>query len=175
MDIRGALRAEHSKRQTMAIVTYIGNDPERFAELMEIFLGDEYRPTQRASWAVNWCAEKQPQLVRPYLKRLVGQLERDDVHDAVRRNVARLLQFVEIPKRLEGRIYDNCVRLADDPLQPVAVRVFAISTAARIACGRPELLNELRLIAAQHIPHTSIAFRKRAERVLGANAKNFSV
>jgi hypothetical protein len=77
-----------------------------------------------------------------------------------------MLQFVEIPKRFEGRIYDICLSLADDALQPVAVRVFALSTAARIVQGQPELLNELRLIANKHIPHATIAFRKRAERVL---------
>jgi hypothetical protein len=48
MDIREALTAEHSKLQTMAIVSYIDSDPARFRELMDIFLGDEYRLTQRA-------------------------------------------------------------------------------------------------------------------------------
>ena len=98
MNIREALRAEHSKRQTMAIVEHIGSDPKRFAELMSIFFEGEYRLTQRAAWPMNHCTERQPQLISPYLSRLVNQLERDDVHDAVKRNALRLMQFVECAK-----------------------------------------------------------------------------
>ena len=43
MNIRQALQAEHSKPQTMKIVTYIGADKNRFAELMKIFFAGEYR------------------------------------------------------------------------------------------------------------------------------------
>ena len=166
MNIGEALLAEHSKRQTMKIVNYIGGDGARFAELMSHFLGDTYRLSQRAAWAVNYCAEHYPHLVKPYFRRLVEQLENPDAHPAVRRNVARSLQFVEIPKPLHGRVFDACYALMDDADQPVAVRVFAMSVAARLARDQPELLKELTLIARKHIPHTTVAFRKRAERVL---------
>ncbi len=166
MNIHDALLAEHSKRQTMKIVRYIDGDPVKFHELMNLFLGDTYRLSQRAAWAVNYCAEHHHELVKPYFGKLVEQLENDDAHVAVRRNVARLLQFVEIPKRLHGRIFDACYNLVDDAEQPVAVRVFALTVAAKIAKGEPELLDELRLIAGKHAPHTTIAFRKRASMVL---------
>ncbi len=44
MNIREALEAEHSKRQTMAIVEYVGSDAGRFRELMDIFLSGEFDP-----------------------------------------------------------------------------------------------------------------------------------
>jgi len=86
MDIREALLAEHSKRQTMKIVNYIDGDPVKFRELMSLFLGDTYRLSQRAAWAVNYCADHHRELVKPYFGKLVEQLERADVHVAVRRN-----------------------------------------------------------------------------------------
>jgi hypothetical protein len=168
MDIRAVLLAEHSKSQTMKIVRYIDGDPVRFAELMDNFLGDTYRVSQRAAWAVNYCAEHHHELVKPYFKRLVEQLEREDVHVAVRRNVARTLQFVEIPPKLHGRVFDACYNLVDDAEQPVAVRVFALTVAAKIAKNEPELLDELRLVVEKHAPHTTIAFRTRAKHVLPA-------
>jgi hypothetical protein len=166
MNIREALRVEHSKRQTMKIVRYVGNDPARFRELMTIFLGNEYRPTQRAAWAVNYCAEHHPELVRPYLTKLIELLEKEDGHDAIRRNVARLLQFVEIPTRLQGRAFDACYDLVDDPHQPVAVRVFAMSVAARIAEDKPDLMSELRLMCNKYLPTASAGFLSRARKVL---------
>jgi hypothetical protein len=166
MDIRAALAAEHSKKQTMRIVEYVGDDVERFRKLMSVFLGNDYRPTQRASWAVNCCVEKHPSLVRPYFKRLIGLLEDREAHNAVRRNVARMLQFVEIPNSLKGRTFDACYDLLNDPAEPVAVRVFALSVAARIAEGQPDLRRELQLAVKSHLPHTSVAFHKRARLVL---------
>ena len=150
----------------MALVRYIGADPKRFAELMSIFFEGEYRLTQRAAWPMNYCAERTPELIYPYLDKLLDQLERDDVHDAVKRNVVRLLQFVEIPPRLKGRVYSTCFDLIDDPDEPVAVRVFSISVAAKIARSETSLMSELKLLVRKHLDHSSVAFHKRAREVL---------
>lgn len=166
MNIRQALQAEHSKPQTMKIVTYIGADEKRFAELMKIFFAGEYRLTQRAAWSLNYCAEQQPDLIQPYLPKLLDCLSRDDVHTAVKRNIVRLLQFVEIPKKLHAKTYSLCLDLVDDPDEPVAVRVFAMTVAARIAKSEPALMNELNLIIRQHLLHTTAAFQKRAKEIL---------
>ena len=168
MDIREALFAEHSKRQTMKIVRYIDGDPVRFAELMKLFLGDTYRLSQRAAWAVNYCAEHHRELVKPYFSKLVEQLEREDAHVAVRRNVVRMMQFVELSARYRGRIFDACYDLVDDPFQPVAVKVFAMSVAARIAEDKPDLLNELKLVVEKYLPHSTPGFRARARRIFVA-------
>lgn len=166
MDIRQALIAGHSRQSTMAIVEFIGDDPKRFAELMKLFFEGDYRLTQRAAWPMNYCAERHSNLIQPYLPKLLDCLDRKDMHDAIRRNVMRLLQSVEIPKRLAGRIYDHSIGFLDDPDQPIAVRVFAMSVAARIAKPEPDLRNELRLIILKHLPHSTAAFRARAKQVL---------
>jgi hypothetical protein len=166
MNIRQALMDEHSRRQTMAIVEFIGGDKRRFAELMKLFFAGECRLTQRAAWPMNYCAERRPELIRPYLPKLLDCLKQDDAHDAVRRNIVRLLQYVEIPRRLAGKVYSHCVDLMDDAYQPVAVRAFALTVAARIAKQEPDLMNELRLIVRKHLPHTTAAFKARARKIL---------
>lgn len=166
MDIRAALAAEHSKQLTMKIVDYVGDDPKRFAELMRVFLSDEYRPVQRASWSVNYCVQKNPQLVKPYFSKLIALLERDDVHAGAHRNTLRMLQFVEVPRRWRGKLYDICVDFLDDPGRPIAVRVFALEVAARIAAGEKALVHELRLLVDKHLPHATAALKARARMVL---------
>ncbi len=172
MDIGQALMIEHSKRQTMAIVEYIGDDAQRFAELMRLFFAGEYRLTQRAAWPMSYCAEQHPELILPYLPKLLDCLQRADAHTAVKRNVVRLLQYIEIPKRLTGRVYSHCVDLIDDAYQPVAVRAFALTVAARIAKSEPDLMNELRLIVSKHLPHTTAAFQVRARKILAQRKGN---
>lgn len=167
MNIRDSLLEVHSKAQATKIADYVGNDPTRFAELMALMLGPVYRVSQRAAWPVSYCIERHPELVKPYFGKLIKQLEHDDAHLAVRRNVARLLQFVDIPKRYAGRIFEACYKLVDDPKETVAVRVFAMTVGAKIARDSPELLEELKLIATKHPQAATAGFRSRARRVLG--------
>lgn len=167
MNIGDELLKVHSKAQAEKIVAYVGDDPARFAELMKFMMGPVYRLTQRAAWPVSYCIQRHPELIDPYWDKLAGQLEREDAHVAVRRNVARLLQFVYIPKRYQGRIFDVCYRLFDDPNETVAVRVFSMTVAAKLAKDSPELLDELRLVAAKYPQAATAGFRSRCRRVLG--------
>lgn len=166
MDIAAALKNEHSKTQTMRIVRHIGSDPEKFKQLIDIFFNSEYRMVQRAAWPVNFCAQNRPELVLPYLNKCLDLLADRQAHSAVRRNVVRLLQYVEIPEELLGKVYSLCIDLIDDMNEPVAVRAFAITVATRIAKTEPALIAELQMVVNKHIPHTTIAFRKRAREIL---------
>ena len=166
MNIREALLAEHSKHQTNEIVRYISKDPKRFAELMSIFFAGPYRATQRAAWPISYCIEYHPELVKPYFGRLISLLEKPEGHDAIRRNVARLLQFVDIPSRFKSRMFEACFNLVDDPKQPVAVRVFAMTVAAKAAEGHSDLIRELALVIGKYYKNGSAGFRARARMVL---------
>jgi len=166
MNIREALSLEHSKTQALRIAEFIGDDPKKFGELMKIFFAGEYRPAQRAAYVFMFSVEKHPGLVKPYLKKLVAQLQCGNVHDAIKRNVVRFLQFIEIPKNLEGKIYSHCIDLIDNPQEPVAVRAFALTVATRIGKHEPALVEELCLTIDKHLQHTSVAFRQRAKEIL---------
>lgn len=167
MNLREALLAVHSKAQATRIADHVSDDPKRFRELFKLMLSPVYRVAQRAAWPVSYCVERHPELIKPYFGKLILQLERDDAHVAVRRNVARLLQFADIPKQYDGRIFEACYKLLDDPKQPVAVRVFSMTVAAKIAKHEPELLDELRLVAEKYPQADTAGFRCRARRVLG--------
>jgi len=167
MDLRAALLEVHSKAQAEKIAAYVGDDPQRFAELVKFFLGSVYRLSQRAAWPVSYCIERHPELAKPYFNVFIKQLDRDDAHVAVRRNVARLFQFVDVPKRYQGRLFDACYNLVADPDQPVAVRVFSMTVAANIAKGSPELLAELEAAVREHPSLMTAGMRARTRRVFG--------
>ena len=167
MHIREALLEVHSKAQAEKIAAHVGDDPQRFAELIKLLLGPVYRLSQRAAWPVSYCIERDPELVKPYFNVLIKQLERDDTHAAVRRNVARLFQFVEVPKRYHGRLFDACYNLLDNANQPIAVRVFSMTVAAKLAKDSPELLDELQLVAIKHPSLMTPGMKSRMRRVFG--------
>lgn len=166
MDIEKLFSNGRPRVETRAIVDHIGGDAKRFAELMRVFEAGDRRVQQYAAWPISLVAESHPELIKPYLGKFVGYLRRDDVHNAVRRSVTRLLQFVEVPKRLRGRVYSHCLELVLEPSEPTAVRCFALTAAARIAKDHPALMNELKLAAEMQKEHASAGLRVRIRRLL---------
>ena len=103
MDIRKALLQEQSKNQINKVVDYVGDNPARFKVLIDVFLSGPYRVTQRAARPMSYCVEHNPHLIRPHLRTILNYLKTPGISDAVKRNVIRLLQFVDIPKSLHGK------------------------------------------------------------------------
>jgi hypothetical protein len=166
MDLLQLLRSEHSKKQTDRIVRYIGDDPTRFAILMDLFFKGEYRITQRAAWPLSYCVRAHPALIRPYFKPLLDNLARKDIHVAVIRNTVRLLQDVDIPKKYHGRVMSTCFEFIQSPETPIAVKAFSLSILGNLSSLYPEIRGELKLIIEEQWEHATPAFRSRAKRIL---------
>lgn len=165
MNIEKELLKEHSKRQTTRIVEYIGASPTRFKVLVKAFLSGPYRVTQRAAWPLSYCVQAHPALIKPHLKSVLTMLDMKDAHGAVKRNILRLLQDIEIPKKLYGVVTDRCFSFLD-PKEPIAVKVFAMTVLSNIAKNEPDLKKELRIVIEDQLPYASAGFLSRARKVL---------
>jgi len=168
MNLKETILKEHSKKQCDKIVNYVGNNKERFAELMELFFAGEYRVTQRAAWPMSYCVKNHPQLIQPYFKKLLNNLDKKELHDAVIRNTVRLLQDVEIPKKHQGKLMKICFGYIQSNEIPVAVKAFSLSILHRLSKQYPDILSELKLIIEERWPHETAAFRSRAKKILKA-------
>lgn len=166
MRIESLLHKEHTKESAEKIAAYIVDDASRFNELVEIFVNGPYRITQRASWPLTLVIEKHPGLLRPHYRVILKALANSAAHPAVKRNVFRLLQFVDIPKRYQGEVAQHCFDCLMDKKQPIAARVFAMSVLDNLSVYHPELKKELKLIIEENIPYASAAFISRARKVL---------
>ncbi|HTX19718.1 MAG TPA: hypothetical protein VMG34_13775 [Bacteroidota bacterium] len=166
MDLQKEILREHSKRQCLRIATWIGNDEERFKSLMTLFLKGEYRTTQRAAWIVKHCADRNPYLILPYLGPMIDRMLEPDVHVAVKRNVVRILQELELPRKYAGKVATICFNFLESPKEPIAVRVFAMTVLANLAQAEPGLRNEIRILVERQLEGASAGFRSRARKVL---------
>lgn len=166
MNIGEALESEHSKSNSLRIAAFVGADQQRFQVLMKHLFSDDVRIAQRAAWVVPFVVANHPQLIGPYLSKLVNLLGKDGLHDAVKRNTLRILQDIEIPMRLHGKLYSHCVDLVGDISEPAAIRAFALTVAARIAKDQPALQHELYVIVSTILPYASAAIHVRAREVL---------
>ncbi|NCI50157.1 hypothetical protein GWC95_09500 [Sediminibacterium roseum] len=168
MNILQELGAEHSKAQALKIAAYACASKKNFRELMKCFLSDDYRIAQRAAWSVSWAARQQPGMIVPYIKELVAQMQRKDVHNAVVRNSVRILEAIEIPEEFHGEVMNVCFAFIESPATPVAVKAFALTTLFNLSKKYPDIRAELKLVIEERWDMETAAFRSRGRKILKA-------
>jgi hypothetical protein len=166
MDLRKEISQEHSKAQAHKIADYVGSNAKRFEALIEVYLAGPYRVTQRAAWPLSLCVESHPSLIGPHLKKVLDYLKKPGIHDAVKRNTMRLLQFVTIPRRNHDQVVNLCFDYLLRKQEPVAVKAFAMTVLSKIVEDKPELQRELKIILEDQLPFASPAFRVRAVKII---------
>lgn len=168
MDLRETILAGHSKKQMDKIVKWIGQSQDRFDELVKLFLGNEYRVTQRAAWPLSYCVIKHPSLVNKHFGKLIKNLKKEDLHDAIKRNTVRFLQHVEIPKRYHGEIMNICFDYVQSPTEAIAVKAFSLGILEKLLKIYPDIKQELKTIIEEQWEMETAAFRSRAKKILKA-------
>jgi hypothetical protein len=165
MNLSEQLLAEMSRRNVDYIARYIGNDPRLFRDLITlIFSGNPPLPL-RASWVATTITDKYPELLKPYLKKIVTNLEKFN-HSGIRRNLLRYLAEIEIPVAWEGNLYDICYNYLLSRTEPPAVKVYSMQILFNIAQKEPDLKKELRLVIEELINHESAAIKSRSRQLI---------
>ncbi|RYZ48622.1 MAG: hypothetical protein EOP49_18240 [Sphingobacteriales bacterium] len=167
MNLREALQEHYTKMQIKTMAQWVGNEPGRISELLHILQHDEYRIAQRAASVVSEVATAYPEQVQPYVPALVAKLDDKQAHIAVKRNIYRILQFLQLPEAVHGDLMNHCFDSLANPKEALAVRAFSMSILARLVKDYPEIGNELKLIIDDVLQHEAApSFKARAKMVL---------
>lgn len=164
MQLRSEILKEHSKAQTQKIINWVGHSQERFDALVQLFLGDEYRVTQRAAWPLSYIAIEHPSLAKKHLPAFIKLLGNPKLHKAVRRNVVRLLQFVEIPEKLHGELMNYCFDFIADVNEAAAVKAFSLTILEKLSKQYPDIQSEIKTIVQERWDYETPAFHARARK-----------
>ncbi|MCF0070325.1 hypothetical protein LZD49_07565 [Dyadobacter sp. CY261] len=168
MDIRHELLADpyQSKWKATKVAEYACTSPEAFKGLMHCFESDEYRLAQRAAYSASIATRERPELIKPYIGVLISQLKRTDVHDAVVRNSARILQDISIPAEFHGELMDAAFVLVGNRQLAIAIRAFCLTILFNLSEIYPEIKKELRVFIEESIEFEQPAFVSRAKKIL---------
>jgi hypothetical protein len=166
MDLHAEIVKAQTKVKRHRIADYVGNNSNRFKVLIEVYHRGPYRTTQRASGIISLCVEKYPALIKPHLQKIITMLDKKDVHDAVLRNTMRLLQYCEIPKRLEESVINKCFYYLEERNIAVAIKAFAMTVLFRLLEDKPSLKKELRIILENDLPVATPGFVSRARKII---------
>ena len=146
MNLRETILAEHSKANCDRITKWIGDNQQRFDELFHLFLNDEYRVVQRAAWPLSYSVIAHPQLIKKHFTKLISNLKKPKLHDSVKRNTVRLLQYITIPEKFHGEVMNICFNYISDPQEKIAVKAFALTVLQNLSRQYPYIRKELKVI-----------------------------
>jgi hypothetical protein len=166
MKLRGQILKEHSKANCNAIVQWIGDSQARFDELFDLFLNDEYRVVQRAAWPLSNAVIAHPQFIKKHFSKLLKNLEKPNLHNAVKRNTVRLLQDIAIPKKFQGQVMNLCFEYIHSPDEAAAIKAFSLTILENLSKEYPEIKPELKTIIEDRWNYESAAFHSRARKIL---------
>jgi hypothetical protein len=114
---------------------------------------------------MSHCTDLHPELLDPHLNRIVKNLYNDDIGNATKRNSVRALQFIEIPKRLWGKVIDICFRFLMGN-EAVAIKVFSMTVLYNLSLKLPEISNELKVVIEDQLPYGTAGFKSRGKKIL---------
>ncbi len=166
MNLREIILAEHSKAQTTKIIQWVGSSQQRFDKLFSLFLNDEYRVVQRAAWPISFSVVQHPKLIKKHFPALLSNLQKPNLHNAVKRNSVRLLQSINIPEEYHGEVIALCFQYITSPAEAVAVRAFSLTILQNLSKRYPEIRPEIALIIEDRWNYETAAFRSKAKKFL---------
>jgi hypothetical protein len=133
---------------------------------MRLFFKGEALIVQRAAWPVGILGVKYPSLFYPYVEKSLQYMVHGKVHDAVIRNILRVLMHIDVPEESQSFLFDLCLKYIETPATPSAIKAFSIGVLQQICKQHPELANEIRLILEERLPFETPAFKARAKEFL---------
>jgi hypothetical protein len=162
--IRPLLLQEHSKKQTMKIIRFIGSSTSRQKELMELVLKNEHIISQRASWVMSCLAAAEPAVITPYYSRLL-KLLRTPCHNAIRRNILGAFQSAPIPVKYESQILEQCFSMLNDSSEFIAIKAGCLTILGRLVNKYPELMPEFESSIQLQWENSSAGFKARVRKI----------
>ena len=164
MNLKSEILNADSKEDIVFIANKVKDDKEMFAELMALFFSKEARTTYRYAWVVSHCVDMKPSLVTPYLSKMVKNLYKD-VGDATKRSSVRILQTIEIPKKLWGETIEICFRFLMSK-EATVIKIFSMTVLYNLSLKIPEISNELKVLIEDQLPYGTAGFKNRGKKIL---------
>jgi hypothetical protein len=166
MKLRDSLMSEHSKANTIKIINWVGSFEKRLASLFAFFFGNDTLLSQRAAWPLSYVAVANPGITQPYLPRLISNLRKPGLHDAVKRSSLTIFQELEIPVRYHGELMTRCFDYLLSPTEKPAIKALSHSVLQKLSMIYPEIPHEIKTIIRERWDIESKAFQSRARHFL---------
>lgn len=149
MTLQDKLFVENSKSYWIQLSKEVLNN-NQIEELVGLFLGKDKKIAQRAAAIIMTIADMSPDVFEPFLNQLVHHLLQKPT-ETQKRNIMRIVDFVEIPTTLEVEIMNFCFQYLENPKESIAVRAFSMRVLGKLYSKYPEIKEELKTLVEMNL------------------------
>lgn len=148
------------------IVNEASANEECLTMLIDMALNSDHPRSWRAAWVADKIYDSKPELIGPYITRMVMQLSREN-SSSKKRHFLKLISLHEISSEYHSFLLEYCIRCFTSAAEPVAVRVYAMQILYNISEKEPELKPELHaLILHETEIHSSPGLKARGKKLV---------
>ena len=120
-------------------------NPAIFLKLYEYSFSSDNHLAFRASWTLSKACDSYPEMIYPYLHRIVDSLGKIE-NESTLRSFLRILSFTDFEKlssRQQGLLADFCFNQLNSGFSAIAVKAYSMEILFKLTMIYPELANEL--------------------------------
>lgn len=172
MDIKDLFEHETSRANTDYVKNIIYQKPELYEELFELVLQNTDPHSRRAIWVFDTCDEELKGVAKPFLPKLIENLETFS-HDGMKRHSLRILSRHEIPEIQLVKVMDFCFKMLT-LFEAAAIKVHAMQILYNISQKVPEIKPELISAIELSVQEGTTGVKNRGFRMLKKLYKEIS-
>jgi 8-oxo-dGTP diphosphatase len=134
-----------SMKEAEWVATSAIENPAIFIKLFEYSNSSDKKLAFRASWTLTKVCDKFPELIFPYLPKIVDTLVNID-NESTLRSFLRILSLTDLEKinaPQHGLLADFCFNQLNSGFSAIAIKAYSMEIIYRLALIYPELANEL--------------------------------
>jgi 8-oxo-dGTP diphosphatase len=134
-----------SMKEVEWVATSAIENPAIFNKLFEYSFSSDKKLAFRASWTLSKVCDKYPEMIYPYLTRIIEKLDKLD-NESSQRSFLRIISFTDIERinqKLHGILTDHCFRALNSGFSAIAIKAYSMEILYKLAVKYPELANEL--------------------------------
>lgn len=144
--------------------TYIIENKIPVSEFSQLLFAPQPLAT-RFTWVLGTIVVMSPTHIAPAITYFFNQRHKTTI-PGFNRSLAKMFAFAGIPEEIEGEAIDELFRWLADKNSNVSTKTYAITALHHAVRKYPDLKNEFRLAVFDQMGRTTIAFKKRAEKIL---------
>jgi 8-oxo-dGTP diphosphatase len=144
-ELQGLVSRMMGMKEAEWIAVSAVENPAIFRKLIDFSFLPDRKLSFRASWTLTKACNRFPEMIYPYMKRLLEGL-RTIENESTRRSFLRIISLSEISKlsqKEHGILADHCFKALNSQFSSVAVKAYSMEILYKLTRVYPELAHEL--------------------------------
>jgi 8-oxo-dGTP diphosphatase len=144
-DLQTMINNMMSMKEAEWVATSAGENPAVFLKLLEYSHSSDKKLAFHSSWTLSKVCDKYPEIIYPYLPRIIETLSRLDNESALRSflRIISLSDLEKISKAHHGMLADFCFNILKSGFSAVAAKAYSMEILYKLSVIYPELAFEL--------------------------------